>query len=189
MLKSVLKPHLLSIWMWFLCLLLCCAVSVWQNPQRQWAVMETEKQNSWTLPFSFSFSRATTVIGYLPQEVLGTSCYEYFHQDDLQHLAGKHRQGDGAKQFWQKYPMLKDKMCILSNLGNWGWKKSFRTSIIVSTRQLYFYIFKSRPESSISFLSFCPSLCSPPKQRQDWDTVLQVQNEIWPLRFTPKSVV
>uniref|UniRef100_A0A8C7VCL4 Basic helix-loop-helix ARNT like 2 n=1 Tax=Oryzias sinensis TaxID=183150 RepID=A0A8C7VCL4_9TELE len=41
--------------------------------------------------FSF-FGKATTVIGYLPQEVLGTSCYEYFHQDDLQHLAAKHRE-------------------------------------------------------------------------------------------------
>uniref|UniRef100_A0A1A7YCD7 Aryl hydrocarbon receptor nuclear translocator-like 2 n=1 Tax=Iconisemion striatum TaxID=60296 RepID=A0A1A7YCD7_9TELE len=36
--------------------------------------------------------KATTIIGYLPQEVLGTSCYEYFHQDDLLHLAEKHIQ-------------------------------------------------------------------------------------------------
>ncbi|XP_053717662.1 basic helix-loop-helix ARNT-like protein 1 [Synchiropus splendidus] len=48
--------------------------------------------------FTFVDQQATTIIGYLPQEILGTSCYEYFHQEDLQHLAETHRQVLRTKQ-------------------------------------------------------------------------------------------
>jgi len=39
----------------------------------------------------FSSFRATPVLGFLPQELLGTSMYEYYHHDDIPHLAESHK--------------------------------------------------------------------------------------------------
>ncbi|XP_008556124.1 basic helix-loop-helix ARNT-like protein 1 isoform X1 [Microplitis demolitor] len=41
--------------------------------------------------FLFVDQRATIVLGFLPQELLGTSMYEYYHHDDIPHLAESHK--------------------------------------------------------------------------------------------------
>ncbi|XP_063987230.1 basic helix-loop-helix ARNT-like protein 1 isoform X2 [Diachasmimorpha longicaudata] len=41
--------------------------------------------------FIFVDQIATLVLGFLPQELLGTSMYEYYHHDDIPHLAESHK--------------------------------------------------------------------------------------------------
>lgn len=41
--------------------------------------------------FLFVDQRATLVLGYLPQELLGTSMYEYYHPDDIHFIANFHK--------------------------------------------------------------------------------------------------
>ncbi|KAA8579948.1 hypothetical protein FQN60_005483 [Etheostoma spectabile] len=71
------------------CLVTVCRLlsPVSHQPPKELSIRPSEFVTRWAID-----GKATTVIGYLPQEVLGTSCYEYFHQDDLLHLADKHRQ-------------------------------------------------------------------------------------------------
>ncbi|XP_062276209.1 aryl hydrocarbon receptor nuclear translocator-like protein 2 isoform X4 [Scomber scombrus] len=79
----------------FSCLVAVGRVHSHSSPQvnREVRVKPTEFITRYAMDGKFTFvdQRATTILGYLPQELLGTSCYEYFHQDDLPHLADRHR--------------------------------------------------------------------------------------------------
>ncbi|XP_051916837.1 aryl hydrocarbon receptor nuclear translocator-like protein 2 isoform X3 [Hippocampus zosterae] len=86
----------------FSCLVAVGRIHSHSSPQinGDFRVKPTEFITRYTMDGKFTFvdQRATTILGYLPQELLGTSCYEYFHQDDLPHLADSHRKALRSKE-------------------------------------------------------------------------------------------
>lgn len=60
--------------------------------------------------FLFVDQRATPVLGFLPQELLGTSMYEYYHHNDIPVLAESHKAAlQGTEQVTTPIYQLKAK--------------------------------------------------------------------------------
>ncbi|XP_021933115.1 protein cycle isoform X2 [Zootermopsis nevadensis] len=75
--------------------------------------------------FLFVDQRATLVLGFLPQELLGTSMYEYYHHDDILHLAESHKAALQASDrvTTQVYQFRSKDGCFVRLQSEW---KSFR---------------------------------------------------------------
>ncbi|KAJ4445161.1 hypothetical protein ANN_06962 [Periplaneta americana] len=68
---------------------------------------------------------ATLVLGFLPQELLGTSMYEYYHHDDILHLAESHKAAlqSSDRVTTQVYQFRSKDGCFVRLQSEW---KSFR---------------------------------------------------------------
>ncbi|XP_069684169.1 protein cycle isoform X2 [Periplaneta americana] len=75
--------------------------------------------------FLFVDQRATLVLGFLPQELLGTSMYEYYHHDDILHLAESHKAAlqSSDRVTTQVYQFRSKDGCFVRLQSEW---KSFR---------------------------------------------------------------
>ncbi|XP_030766085.1 aryl hydrocarbon receptor nuclear translocator-like protein 1 isoform X2 [Sitophilus oryzae] len=49
--------------------------------------------------FTFVDQNATLILGFVPQELLGTSMYEYYHQDDISAVAERHKMALKTTEF------------------------------------------------------------------------------------------
>ena len=70
----------------------------------------------------------TSILGYLPQELLGTSVYEYYYHEDLAHLSDTHRKGKlwndtrishNSRDYWSRYNMSLNMVYCCLGMGGW----------------------------------------------------------------------
>ncbi|KAK0088172.1 hypothetical protein PV326_004926 [Microctonus aethiopoides] len=74
---------------------LSCLVALGRvQPRLQMQLFDSKTPKLRTIEFVSRHAidgKATLVLGFLPQELLGTSMYEYYHHDDIPHLAESHK--------------------------------------------------------------------------------------------------